>query len=163
MRGLIVLIVIFVVIVGGAILLSRSVSEQPTKTIEVEVTPMRQPNKAVPRQAGRERTLRTLTLLLAGTLAGAAIAQSQPESILPPGFGDPPPPAPPAQPPATTPAPGPQRPRPGRRHRSARERPTCRGSRTSLPAKGWIPTSRRRSRRRSNIATTAAAIPRWPG
>ena len=39
MRGLIVLIVIFVVIVGGAILLSRSVSEQPTKTIEVEVTP----------------------------------------------------------------------------------------------------------------------------
>jgi hypothetical protein len=39
MRGLIVLIILFVVIVGGAILLSRSVVEQPTRTIEVEVTP----------------------------------------------------------------------------------------------------------------------------
>ncbi len=39
MRGLIVLIVIFVIFVGGAILLSRSVVEQPTRTIEVEVTP----------------------------------------------------------------------------------------------------------------------------
>ena len=39
MRGLIVLFVIFVALIGGAILLSNSVSEQPTKTIEVEVTP----------------------------------------------------------------------------------------------------------------------------
>jgi hypothetical protein len=39
MRGIIVLIVLFVVLIGGAILLSNSVSEQPTKTIEVEVTP----------------------------------------------------------------------------------------------------------------------------
>ena len=39
MRGIIVLIVMLVVLVGGAILLSNSVSEQPTKTIEVEVTP----------------------------------------------------------------------------------------------------------------------------
>ena len=39
MRGLIVLFVAFVVLVGGAVLLSRSVSEQPTRTIEVEVTP----------------------------------------------------------------------------------------------------------------------------
>jgi hypothetical protein len=39
MRGLIILFVILVVIVGGAILVSRSVEEQPTKTIEVEVTP----------------------------------------------------------------------------------------------------------------------------
>ncbi len=38
MRGLIVLIILFVVIVAGAILLSRSVVEQPTRTIEVEVT-----------------------------------------------------------------------------------------------------------------------------
>jgi hypothetical protein len=33
------LFVILVVIIGGAILVSRSVEEQPTKTIEVEVTP----------------------------------------------------------------------------------------------------------------------------
>jgi len=39
MRGIIVLIVVFVILVGGAILLSNSVSEQPTKTIEVEVNP----------------------------------------------------------------------------------------------------------------------------
>ena len=39
MRGLVILFVILVVIVGGAILVSRSVEEQPTKTIEVEVTP----------------------------------------------------------------------------------------------------------------------------
>ena len=39
MRGIIVLIVVIVVIIGGAILLSRSVSEQPTRTIEVPVTP----------------------------------------------------------------------------------------------------------------------------
>ena len=39
--------------------------------------------------------------MLAASVAGAAIAQSQPESILPPGFGDP---ALPAPPPATTPA-----------------------------------------------------------
>ena len=39
MRGLIFLIVLFVVLVGGAIYLSRSVSEQPVKTIEVPVAP----------------------------------------------------------------------------------------------------------------------------
>ena len=39
MRGIVVLIVVIVVLIGGAILLSRSVSEQPTKTIEVPVTP----------------------------------------------------------------------------------------------------------------------------
>ena len=39
MRGLVILIIILVAIVGGAILLSRSVEEQPTKTIEVEVMP----------------------------------------------------------------------------------------------------------------------------
>jgi len=38
MRGIIVLIVILAALIGGAILLSNSVSEQPTKTIEVEVT-----------------------------------------------------------------------------------------------------------------------------
>ena len=39
MRGLIFLIVLIVALVGGAILLSRSVSEQPVKTIEVDVAP----------------------------------------------------------------------------------------------------------------------------
>ena len=39
MRGLVILFVILVVIIGGAILVSRSVEDQPTKTIEVEVTP----------------------------------------------------------------------------------------------------------------------------
>ena len=39
MRGLTVLLVLIVVLVGGAILLSRSVSEQPVKTIEVDVAP----------------------------------------------------------------------------------------------------------------------------
>ena len=39
MRGIIVLIVVIVVLIGGAIMLSRSVSEQPTRTIEVPVTP----------------------------------------------------------------------------------------------------------------------------
>ena len=39
MRGLIFIVVVIVLLVGGAILLSRSVSEQPMKTIEVEVTP----------------------------------------------------------------------------------------------------------------------------
>jgi hypothetical protein len=39
MRGLIILIVLFLVIVGGAIFLSRSVSEQPVRTIEVPVAP----------------------------------------------------------------------------------------------------------------------------
>ena len=39
MRGLTVLLVLIVVIVGGAILLSRSVTEQPVKTIEVDVAP----------------------------------------------------------------------------------------------------------------------------
>lgn len=43
-RGIIVLIVIFLLLVGGAILLSRGVEEQPTKTIEVEV-----PANAAPR------------------------------------------------------------------------------------------------------------------
>ncbi len=43
MRGIIVLIVLFVALVGGAILLSNSVSEQPTKTIEVEVNPDAKP------------------------------------------------------------------------------------------------------------------------
>jgi hypothetical protein len=37
MRGPIVLIVLFVLLIGGAILLSRSVSEQPLRTIEVPV------------------------------------------------------------------------------------------------------------------------------
>jgi hypothetical protein len=39
MRGLTILIILIVILIGGAILLSRSVSEQPTKTIEVEVAP----------------------------------------------------------------------------------------------------------------------------
>jgi len=39
MQGLIALFVVVVILIGGAILLSRSVSEQPTRTIEVEVTP----------------------------------------------------------------------------------------------------------------------------
>jgi hypothetical protein len=39
MRGLTILIILIVILIGGAILLSRSVSEQPTRTIEVEVTP----------------------------------------------------------------------------------------------------------------------------
>ena len=42
----------------------------------------------------------SLSVLLAASVAGAAIAQSQPESILPPGFGDPLPPAPSATSPA---------------------------------------------------------------
>ncbi len=37
MRGIIVLVVLLVVLIGGAILLSQSVSEQPVKTIEVDV------------------------------------------------------------------------------------------------------------------------------
>jgi len=44
MRGVLILVILLVVIVGGAIMLSRSVVEQPTRTIEVEVTP-----KAAPR------------------------------------------------------------------------------------------------------------------
>lgn len=39
MRGLIVLFVIVIVLVGGAVLLSRSVTEQPVGTIEVDVAP----------------------------------------------------------------------------------------------------------------------------
>jgi hypothetical protein len=39
MRGLTILIILIVILIGGAILLSRSVSEQPTRTIEVEVAP----------------------------------------------------------------------------------------------------------------------------
>ena len=37
MRGIIVLVILFVALIGGAILLSRSVSEEPVKTIEVAV------------------------------------------------------------------------------------------------------------------------------
>ena len=39
MRGPIVLVVVLIVLIGGAVLLSRSVSEQPVKTIEVDVAP----------------------------------------------------------------------------------------------------------------------------
>jgi len=40
MRGLFVILsLVVLLIVGGAILLSRSVEEQPTRTIEVNVTP----------------------------------------------------------------------------------------------------------------------------
>ena len=39
MRGPIVLVVILIVLIGGAVLLSRSVSEQPVRTIEVDVAP----------------------------------------------------------------------------------------------------------------------------
>ena len=39
MRGLIILFVVVVIIIGGSVLLSRSVSEQPTRPIEVPVTP----------------------------------------------------------------------------------------------------------------------------
>ena len=35
----VILILLILLIVGGAILLSRSVEEQPTRTIEVDVTP----------------------------------------------------------------------------------------------------------------------------
>ena len=59
-----------------------------------------------------------LPILLAASVAGAALAQSAPESILPPGFGDP---APPAPTPTPTPAspdspatPGTAAPRPSR-------------------------------------------------
>ena len=48
-----------------------------------------------------------LSILLAASVAGAALAQSTPESILPPGFGDPVPPAP-------APTPTPQSPSPDR-------------------------------------------------
>ena len=43
-RGVIVLIILLIVLIGGAILVSRSVTEQPTKTIEVEI-----PANATPR------------------------------------------------------------------------------------------------------------------
>ena len=46
---------------------------------------------------------RALSILLAASVAGAALAQSSPESILPPGFGDPVPPTPAPTP--TTPSP----------------------------------------------------------
>jgi len=46
MRGIIVLIVLLVALIGGAIVLSRSVSEQPTRTIEVEVAPPGTPGAA---------------------------------------------------------------------------------------------------------------------
>jgi hypothetical protein len=45
MRGPIVLVVILIVLIGGAVLLSRSVSEQPVKTIEVDVAPATVPAK----------------------------------------------------------------------------------------------------------------------
>ena len=61
----------------------------------------------------RDQVKLALSVLLAASVAGAAIAQSQPESILPPGFGDPSPP--PAPPPTTvnpaTPAPASEAPR----------------------------------------------------
>jgi len=44
-----------------------------------------------------------LPILLAASVAGAALAQSTPESILPPGFGDPVPPAPAPAPAPTSP------------------------------------------------------------
>ena len=58
-----------------------------------------------------------LSAALAVGVAGVALAQSRPESILPPGFGEPPPPAPqqpaPQAPGTTAPAaPGPAEPRP---------------------------------------------------
>ncbi|MDQ3074176.1 MAG: hypothetical protein M3Q88_00990, partial [Pseudomonadota bacterium] len=51
-----------------------------------------------------------LPILLAAGVAGAALAQSRPESILPPGFGEPapPPPPPPSRP--TPPADAPSTP-----------------------------------------------------
>ncbi|HXH00419.1 MAG TPA: hypothetical protein VNI79_08415 [Sphingomicrobium sp.] len=40
MRGLLVIVIVLLaLIVGGAILLSRSVEEQPVRTIEVDVVP----------------------------------------------------------------------------------------------------------------------------
>ena len=45
MRGPIVLVVILIVLIGGAVLLSRSVSEKPVKTIEVDVAPATAPAK----------------------------------------------------------------------------------------------------------------------
>jgi hypothetical protein len=45
MRGPIILVVLLVILVGGAILLSRSVSEQPVRTIEVDVAPAATPAK----------------------------------------------------------------------------------------------------------------------
>lgn len=38
-RGPLILIVIFLLLVGGVFLLSRSVGEQPVATIETDVTP----------------------------------------------------------------------------------------------------------------------------
>ncbi len=61
---------------------------------------MRSPNKLQ-----RDRARIALAVLFAASVAGAAIAQSQPESILPPGFGDPPAPTP-----APTPTPTPTTP-----------------------------------------------------
>ena len=45
MRGPIILVVLLILVIGGAILLSRSVSEQPVKTIEVDVAPATAPAK----------------------------------------------------------------------------------------------------------------------
>ncbi|HXG98784.1 MAG TPA: hypothetical protein VNI79_00005, partial [Sphingomicrobium sp.] len=58
----------------------------------------------MPRRANPRIAL--LSALAAGA-AGAALAQSQPESILPPGFGEPAPPPPPTVTPAPTTAPSP--------------------------------------------------------
>ena len=46
MRGPIILIVILLVLVGGAILLSRSVTEQPVRTIKGDVAPAPAPAPA---------------------------------------------------------------------------------------------------------------------
>ena len=139
MRGLIILIILLVVLVGGAILLSRSVTEQPTKTIEVDVAP-------APAAAQVSMTAAALrSILLAAGVAGAALAQSTPESILPPGFGDP---APPPRrrrrrrPRRRRPAPSPAE------RRARRARPTCRGSRIS---------SQRDARRRGRAGRGRAA------
>ena len=84
MRGLVVLIVLLVVLVGGAVLLSRSVPSSRPRRSRSTSPPMHAAHKLA-----RQRLGLTLSVLLAAGVAGAALAQSQPESILPPGFGDP--------------------------------------------------------------------------
>ena len=39
MRKVLVLVILLLAVIGGAVFVSRSVEEQPTRTIEVEVTP----------------------------------------------------------------------------------------------------------------------------
>ena len=46
MRGLTILIILIAILIAGAILLSRSVSEQPTGMIEVDVAPSTAPAAA---------------------------------------------------------------------------------------------------------------------